>query len=129
MSTLGIQEIIAIGGTITFNSLAQILLRIGLRDVEIADLISEQKYSSLFSAATGAPVLGGIASFAVGLVFWFLAISKLPASIAYPMISIGYILVMILGWMFLNEPLGWQKLSGAAAIMVGVALIARVAVP
>jgi len=125
MTTFGLQEIIAIGGTVTFNSMAQLLLRKGLRDVEIAGMVGERAFGDMFQAIFHPVVLGGVACFAVGLVFWFLAISRLPASVAYPMISLAYVAVMVLGWMFLNEHIGWQKMTGSAAIIIGVAIISR----
>jgi drug/metabolite transporter (DMT)-like permease len=125
MPTFGTQEIIAIGGTVVFNSLAQVLLRTGLKDVDIAGMASQRAFGDLAQSLLHPAVLGGIASFAVGLLFWFLAISRLPASVAYPMISLAYITVVVLGWLFLNEQIGWQKLTGASAIIVGVAIIAR----
>ena len=125
MPTFGTQEIIAIGGTVVFNSLAQVLLRTGLKDVDITGMASQRAFGDLAQSLLHPAVLGGIASFAVGLLFWFLAISRLPASVAYPMISLAYITVVILGWLFLNEPIGWQKLTGASAIIVGVTIIAR----
>lgn len=125
MSTFGVQEIIAISGTVAFNSLAQVLLRIGLRDVDIAGMIGERAFGNFAQSIVHPAVLGGVASFAVGLLFWFLAISRLPASVAYPMISVAYIVVVVLGWMFLSEHIGWQKLTGASAIIVGVAIIAK----
>lgn len=125
MPTFGTQEIIAIGGTVVFNSLAQVLLRTGLKDVDIAGMASQRAFGDLAQSLLHPAVLGGIASFAVGLLFWFLAISRLPASVAYPMISLAYITVVVLGWLFLNEQIGWQKLTGASTIIVGVAIIAR----
>jgi len=125
MPTFGTQEIIAIGGTVVFNSLAQVLLRTGLKDVDIAGMASQRAFGDLAQSLLHPAVLGGIASFAVGLLFWFLAISRLPASVAYPMISLAYITVVILGWLFLSEQIGWQKLTGASTIIVGVAIIAR----
>ena len=125
MPTFGTQEIIAIGGTVVFNSLAQVLLRTGLKDVDIAGMASQRAFGDLAQSLLHPAVLGGIASFAVGLLFWFLAISRLPASVAYPMISLAYITVVVLGWLFLNEQIGWQKLTGASAIIVGVAIMAR----
>jgi len=125
MSLFGTQEIIAIGGTVTFNSLAQVLLRSGLKNVDIASMVSDRDFAQLAQAVTSPAVLGGIASFAVGLVFWFLAISRLPASVAYPMISLAYIVVVLLSWLFFNETIGWQKLTGTSAIIIGVAIIAK----
>ncbi len=125
MSVFGTQEIVAISGTILFNSAAQILLRTGLRDADIAGMVSERAVGQLGSTILHPAVLGGIGSFAIGLLFWFLAISRLPASVAYPMISVGYIVVVVLSSTLLHEEIGWQKLAGASAIVFGVALIAK----
>jgi drug/metabolite transporter (DMT)-like permease len=125
MSTFGIQEIIAISGTVAFNSLAQMLLRIGLKGTDIGGMISERALIDLAQALVRPAVLGGIGSFAVGLIFWFIAISRLPASVAYPMISLAYVAVIFLSWLFLNEQIGWQKLSGATAIIIGVTIISK----
>ena len=116
---------LAIGGTVAFNSLAQVLLRTGLKDVDIAGMASQRAFGDLAQSLLHPAVLGGITSFGVGLLFWFLAISRLPVSVAYPMISLAYIVVVVLGWLFLNEQIGWQKLTGASVIVVGVAIIAR----
>ena len=123
--TFGIQELIAIGGTITFNSIAQLLLRKGLKDVDIAGMVGHRAFGDIAQSLTHPAVFGGVASFVVGLGFWFLAISRLPASVAYPMISLAYVVVVLLSWLFLNEHIGWQKLTGASAIIIGVWVIAR----
>jgi drug/metabolite transporter (DMT)-like permease len=123
--TFGIQELMAIGGTITFNSAAQLLLRTGLKDVDIAGMVGQRAFGDIAQSLSHPAVLGGVASFAVGLGFWFLAISRMPASVAYPMISLAYVTVVVLSWMFLNEHIGWQKLSGSLAIIIGVAVIAK----
>lgn len=36
--------------------------------------------------------------------------------------SLGYVLVMILSWFFFKEKVGWNKLTGYALIVVGVAV-------
>ena len=125
MSTFGIQEIVGIGGTIAFNSAAQVLLRSGLKNADIASLAGDRAFADLIQILLKPAVLGGVFSFAVGLVFWFLAISRLPASVAYPMISLAYIAVVLLSWLFFNEQIGWQKITGSSAIIIGVALIAK----
>ena len=35
--------------------------------------------------------MGGMACYAVSLVVWIMALSRVPVSIAYPMLSIGYV--------------------------------------
>lgn len=127
MQIFGFQEIVALGGTIVLNALAQIFLRMGLKDVELAELVAQRNFGSLFNTLISVPVLAGIGCFVVALVFWFLAISRLPASVAYPMISVGYVLVVLLAWAMLNEPIGWQKLTGSTVIIVGVVIISKAA--
>ena len=69
MSLFGIQEIIAIGGTVAFNSLAQILLRVGLKDTDIGGMISERALIDLAQTLLRPAILGGIGCFVFGLAF------------------------------------------------------------
>jgi multidrug transporter EmrE-like cation transporter len=46
-------------------------------------------------------------------------------SIAYPMLSIGYIVNALLAWWLFGEAVGVQRLVGIGVIIVGVIIIAR----
>ena len=60
---------------------------------------------------------------AVGSISFVLALAELPVGLATA-ISVSYVLlVMILSWMFLNEGIGWMKISGALLTLVGVAML------
>ncbi|MDI6745825.1 MAG: SMR family transporter, partial [Rhodocyclaceae bacterium] len=63
--------------------------------------------------------------YAISLIIWIMALSRVPVSIAYPMLSIGYLINALAAWALLNEPLGAQKLLGIGFIILGVWLIAR----
>jgi len=54
-----------------------------------------------------------------------MALSRVPVSVAYPMLSIGYLLNAIAAWAWFGEALGAQKLLGIGFIILGVWLIAR----
>jgi len=56
---------------------------------------------------------------------WILALSRVPVSVAYPMLSIGYIVNALAAWWLFGESLGAQKLVGIGFIVVGVFLVAR----
>ncbi|UUZ83648.1 EamA family transporter [Paenibacillus sp. P26] len=71
------------------------------------------------------PVLAGLFCYGLSSVFWLFALRKFPLSTAYPMVSLGYILVMVLGYYLFQESLSMQKWFGAAFISLGVLLIAR----
>jgi multidrug transporter EmrE-like cation transporter len=54
-----------------------------------------------------------------------LGLSRVEVSIAYPMLSIGYVLNAVAAWYLFGESLTAQKLVGIAFIILGVFLVAR----
>jgi multidrug transporter EmrE-like cation transporter len=71
------------------------------------------------------PILGGLACYGISVVVWILGLSRVDVSIAYPMLSLGYILNALGAWYFLGESLSAQRLIAIGVIMVGVILLAR----
>ena len=44
---------------------------------------------------------------------------------AYPLVSLGYVFTLILGYFFLNETITISKVAGIFLIMIGVVVLAR----
>ncbi|WP_304541769.1 EamA family transporter [Desulforamulus aquiferis] len=61
--------------------------------------------------------------YATSLVTWLKVLSTMELSLAYPMVSLGYVLVMVLSFLFLGETFTIHKLLGVAAVITGVMLI------
>jgi len=61
----------------------------------------------------------------VSVVFWILALSRVDVSIAYPMLSIGYIVTAMAGWLLFAESLSVTRVAGIFIIIAGVWLVAR----
>ena len=70
-------------------------------------------------------ILGGLACYVVSVVVWVVALSKVPVSIAYPMLSIGYIINAFAAYYLLGEALTPLRLSGIAVIIIGVFMVVR----
>jgi multidrug transporter EmrE-like cation transporter len=70
-------------------------------------------------------ILAGAGCYAVSLVVWILALSKIPVSIAYPMVSLGFALNALLAWWLLGEAVTPMRMAGIGIIIVGVVLVAR----
>lgn len=70
-------------------------------------------------------ILGGLACYVVSVVVWIMGLSRVPVSVAYPMLSIGYVINAFVAWQWFGEALSAQKLSGIGLIVVGVFLVAR----
>ena len=70
-------------------------------------------------------IVGGTACYALSLVFWIMALSRVPVSVAYPMVSLGFALNALLAWWFLGEAVTPMRMAGIGIIIVGVVLVAR----
>jgi drug/metabolite transporter (DMT)-like permease len=65
------------------------------------------------------------ACFGSATVLWLLALSGLAISYAFPLLSVGYVLVAVLARLFLAESVPPRRWLGIAIISFGVVLIAR----
>lgn len=69
-------------------------------------------------------ILGLGLYFAAALCYMY-ALRKIPVSVAFPSVSLSYVLVALLAHWMLGESMGPQKLAGIALIVGGVFLITR----
>jgi multidrug transporter EmrE-like cation transporter len=110
---------------VLLNAAAQLLLKAGTNRVGEFAYSLDNLVPVGAKLAASPPILAGLACYVVSLVVWILALSRVPVSIAYPMLSVGYIVNAIAAWMLFGESLTAQKLVGIGFIVVGVWLVAR----
>ena len=110
---------------VLLNAAAQLLLKAGTNRVgEFA--FSIDNVVPIGTRLVSSPfILGGLACYVVSVVVWILALSRVPVSVAYPMLSVGYIVNALAAWALFGESLAAQKLVGIGFIVVGVYLVAR----
>lgn len=53
---------------------------------------------------------------------WIWILRHVPLHMAYPFMGLAFLIVPMLAWLLLGEPIGWRTLAGGALIMAGVAL-------
>jgi multidrug transporter EmrE-like cation transporter len=70
-------------------------------------------------------ILAGLACYVVSVVVWVIGLSKVPVSIAYPMLSIGYVINAIAAYYLLGESVTPMRFAGIGVIIVGVFIVAR----
>jgi multidrug transporter EmrE-like cation transporter len=75
--------------------------------------------------ALNAPILAGLTCYAFSVVVWVLALSRVDVSVAYPMLSIGYVVNALAAWMLFSETLSPPRVAGIGVIIVGCWLVAR----
>lgn len=110
---------------VLLNAFAQLLLKAGVRQLGHFDFSLSNMWPVGSALATNVPIIGGLTCYVVSVVVWILALSRVEVSIAYPMLSIGYVVNAGLAWFLFGEAVGPQRLAGIAVIIVGVVIVAR----
>lgn len=70
-------------------------------------------------------VLGGFVFVFSGALFWLAVLSRWPLSLAYPLLSISYILGIGASVLLFKEKVSWVQLLGVLVIIMGVYLVSR----
>lgn len=70
-------------------------------------------------------VLFGLFLYFLSAALWVMILSKVELSFAYPMLSLGYILILFVSWAFLGETITWIRILGVVLICLGVFFIFR----
>ncbi len=112
--------LLAIG--ITFGVFGQLSLKHGMNTVKNKGLSGIRFIVASF---TNGFVLLGLAFYGSSTGLWLVIISRLELSFAYPMISAGYIVVVLLSKIFFKETVSLRRWAGVFAIALGVLLITR----
>ena len=110
---------------VLLNAGAQLLLKAGTNRIGEFAFSFDNIVPIGARIATSPPILAGLGCYVVSVMVWILALSRVPVSVAYPMLSIGYIVNALAAWWLFGESLGAQKLVGIGFIVVGVFLVAR----
>jgi len=112
--------------SILASAAAQLLLKAGMNSLrtQIAGVGSVLEFIAQVSVAGW--VLGGLACYAISLLAWLGVLSRFALSLAYPLLSMSYIIVFLgaAAWPRLAEPLSIDRLIGILFVIAGVVLVA-----
>lgn len=122
---MALQAFLLLLVAIAMSTTGELLLKHGMNMVGVLHLNPEQFIPLLLKAFTNIYVLAGFALIFAGSIFWLAVISRVDLSWAYPMLSLGYILVVAESWMLLNEPVTPLRLAGVLVICLGVFILSR----
>ena len=70
-------------------------------------------------------IFSGFVSAFIASLAWMAAMTRFDLNYAYPFMSLAFVIVMILGVLFLGETLNTSKVVGTLMVMAGLVVIAR----
>ena len=116
LALLLISVFFAVVGQLTLKSAMDDIGRIG--GAELKDPVA-----TVLRAVREPKLWIGLALFGISAVFWLVVLSRVPLSVAYPLVGLSYITVVLIARFFFHEhvpPLRWL---GVTVVAMGIALI------
>jgi multidrug transporter EmrE-like cation transporter len=108
------------------NAAAQLLLKVATRPLaHFSQFNAAILGDSVLILFKSPPFWAGMVCYAASVCVWLAALSKAPVSTAYPMLSLGYVVVAAVSVMWLGESMTPAKVMGIALICAGVVLVSR----
>jgi multidrug transporter EmrE-like cation transporter len=115
-------------GGVALNAAAQLLLKAATRESGVLVSDSGQlSWSAVADLVRAVPLWIGLSCYGVSVLLWLGALSRVPVSVAYPMLSAGYVVNAIAAAFLFGEALSVGKAMGILLIVAGVIVLARAA--
>ena len=113
--------------SVVLTSAAQLFFKLGMASgVAGVDYPEPPSWLALLATANLALLAVGIALYGLSMLLWIVALTRFPVSLAYPMLSMSYLVVYLAAT--LNPEFGetgsMSKLIGVTLVMAGIGFIA-----
>ena len=120
------QTILLVLMPVLISVVGQLLLKKGMSMVGQFDFADFGNIIPQFYRAFTNPwVFAGFVFYFVSSLFWIIVLSRVELSVAYPMLSLGYVFVLVASFFLFNEQISAVRWLGVLVIMLGVTLISR----
>ncbi len=110
---------------VMLNAAAQILMKTGTNSIGYFDFSVANIVPIGWRLASNPHIIGAMGCYVFGVLIWILALSRVQVSIAYPLLSMGYVVNAVAAWYLFNESFNPAKVIGMGVIILGVVIISR----
>lgn len=118
--------ILLLAATIICGVAGQLLLKNGMKEIgRVENIESLLNLGTFAKMASNVFVALGIIFYAMSAIAWLGAISQLDISLAYPLISLSYVIVALLAWAVFKENISLVRWAGILVILFGSFLLAK----
>ena len=110
---------------VLLNAGAQLLLKAGTNALGVISLTRENWWDTLWKMGTQGHFVAGVACYMISLLVWIMGLSRVPVSVAYPMLSLGYVINAVAAYYLFGESVTMTRWLGIGFIVLGVWLVAK----
>lgn len=112
------KEIYIILFSVLLGAVGQIAFKYGATHIPETGSITEKIIAAW-------PIIGGLFLYGLSTLFWIYALRTVELSYAYPLISLGYVLVFAASYFLFQESISPLRLGGLVLIISGIVLVAK----
>lgn len=110
---------------VLLNAGAQLLLKAGVTPLGALSVGLDNVLPTTLRVLSQWPILAGLACYVVSVGVWIVGLSRVDVSLAYPMLSLGYVVNALAAWWLFGEALGPMRWAGMLLILGGVLVMSR----
>ena len=110
---------------VLLNAGAQLLLKAGVAPFGALHITAANLLQTTGQVLMRGPILAGLGCYVLSVGVWIVALSRVEVSLAYPMLSLGYVVNALAAWWLFGELLGPMRCAGIALILLGVFVMSR----
>lgn len=115
---------LAVGGQLAMKAGMENVTDKGNNPLQVEDL--KHPVSLITRMVKEGPwAIAGIVLYAISALFWLVVLSRVPLSVAYPIVAVGYVVVVLYSYFVFGETVKWIAWVGLAFIVIGVAITAQ----
>lgn len=111
--------------SVFLNVVGQVFIKKGVDNLIIDNSSLVEKVLFMVKSIFSTWIFLGFSSVFLASILWMFALTKLELGTAYPFMSLSFILILVFGYLFLNESITLYKLLGVLLIMIGVVLVSK----
>ncbi len=110
---------------VMLNAVAQLALKASVKELGAIGLQLSSSAPAFVKLAFEPYLWLGLFCYGFSVIIWILALSRVDVSIAYPMLSLGYVVNALAAWQLFGEVMNPGRVIGIGIILVGVYVLAR----
>ena len=110
---------------VMINAAAQLLLKAGVQPLGELSVGLHNLLPTTLKVLMQWPIVAGLACYVVSVGVWIVGLSRVEVSLAYPMLSLGYVVNALAAWWLFGEALGPMRWAGMVLILAGVFVMSR----
>lgn len=108
---------------VTLNTVAQLCLKQGMTVIGKVSLEMSGLLDLILKTFTSPFIFCGMVCYIASFAVWLIVLSRVEVSMAYPMLSLGYIVTAVFGYYFWGESMEMYKIMGIFLICIGVGMM------